>query len=90
MPKTSVTPCATSVSTNASEGVIRVGPRVTRRSTLVLAGAADFAEEDFLFGRVVMARLFVCSWDTQECASWQPSRNANVIKNESSRFIFID
>ncbi len=31
MPKTSVTPCATSVSTNASDGVMRMRPDTTER-----------------------------------------------------------
>src|SRR5438270_7632638 len=42
MPNTSVTPCATSVSTNASEGVMRVRPETTMRFTsaiLVMEGS---------------------------------------------------
>ena len=49
MPNTSVTPCETSVSTKASDGVIRVEPRVTLRSTLILAGFVVVAGADFLF-----------------------------------------
>src|SRR6266536_551716 len=61
MPNTSVTPCATSVSTNASEAVMRVTPVVARACTpgsvfpIVLSPLAcvlfEMGGEDFVFAR---------------------------------------
>ena len=90
MPKMSVTPCATIVSTNASEGVIRVLPLVTRRSTFTLAGAATRAAGAFLFGvdRVAMIDLFSSGAEMAQVCRGDARLVALKFKIESARFIF--
>src|SRR6267378_5029485 len=61
MPNTSLTPCATRVSTNASEGVMRVRPETTMRFTsamLVMEGLARM-RKFFSFSQVAFWKMLI-------------------------------
>ena len=83
MPNMSVTPCDTSVSTNASDGVILTLPWVTRRSTFALRLAVLFAafamSVDFLDGLLAMgiSLLLNCK---EVCAAANSAALANAKK----------